>query len=661
SGSVTPTEPTTAPTEPTTAPTQPTTAPTEPTTAPTEPTTAPTEPVGDGSFVLSGSIKNGDQVVIYNPGHGMAIKDENDNHWYLVPQAITPVNNKIANPDASIVWTVVDNGNGTYSFTNGSDKIVMWVSGNYFELTNDASHSGANGNWVVTWAADGLAYIKHESFSNNYGSAYIECYYNANKDVTNISGYSTSDPTAKSNDFGFQFFVKSGSTTPTEPTTAPTQPTTAPTEPTTAPTQPTVAPTEPTFPPATGNYAKVTGEQSDWSGKYLIAYESGDGSAIVYCGSDAAGDTITAAVSAGEIVYQNGMAVVTVKKCGSGYSMQLADGTYLDSKPLDGNGNEVNGIVLSENEAELTIRYGDGSTDVVAATGSVLRYNSTEGQARFRFYKSATYTNQKPIQLYKQTEEPIDPTQPTTAPTEPTTAPTQPTVAPTEPAGVPIEEGDCVVIYNAVNGVIIGYNEDTDYDESTGNYTYFNITTETAAVSGTTLKALFENAGTFYVIANADGTYAFLDQYDYDQSEDPENPTAYFITAEAPNTYYDSSAEYAAFELIPVEGGYLLKNVADNSYYAIENGVVVAKDLVEGDPNFIFQFAIWDGTTEGENTIVCTLTENGSVTPTEPTTAPTEPTTAPTEPTTAPTQPTTAPSGNEYVLTTSLKDGDQVI
>ncbi|MBQ6430251.1 MAG: 5'-nucleotidase C-terminal domain-containing protein, partial [Oscillospiraceae bacterium] len=72
-------------------PTEPTTAPTEPTTAPT----TPTEPVGDGSFVLSSAIKGGDQVVIYNPGHGMAIKDETDNNWYLVPQAITPTNNKI--------------------------------------------------------------------------------------------------------------------------------------------------------------------------------------------------------------------------------------------------------------------------------------------------------------------------------------------------------------------------------------------------------------------------------------------------------------------------------------------------------------------------------------------------------------------------------------
>ncbi len=207
-------------------PTEPTTAPTEPTTAPTEPTEAP-----DGSFVLSSSIKGGDEVVIYSPGHGMAIKDENDNNWYLVPEAVQPTGNKIYEPSSALVWTVVDNGDGTFSFTNGADKIVCWVSGNYFELTNDANYEGADGKWKVTWT-DGLAYIQHATFSNSYGPAYIECYYNSSKDKTNVSGYSSSDPTAKAKDFGWQFFVKNGggSVTPTTPTN-PTDPT-APTEPT---------------------------------------------------------------------------------------------------------------------------------------------------------------------------------------------------------------------------------------------------------------------------------------------------------------------------------------------------------------------------------------------------------------------------------------------
>ena len=80
------------------------------------------------------------------------------------------------------------------------------------------AYEGADGNWIVKWI-NGLAYIQHATFANSYGPAYIECYYNASKDKTNISGYSSSDPTPKSNDFGWQFFVKgAGGTTPTTPT-----------------------------------------------------------------------------------------------------------------------------------------------------------------------------------------------------------------------------------------------------------------------------------------------------------------------------------------------------------------------------------------------------------------------------------------------------------
>ena len=169
-------------------------------------------------YVLAASIKGGDEVVIYNPGHGMAIRNETDNDWYLMPETITPTGNKIVDPDAILVWTVVDNGNGTFSFVNGENKIMMWLSESdgktYFELTNNANYEGATGEWKVISgdATNNLYYIQHSTLSNNYGPAYIECYYNANKDVTKISGYSTSSPTAK--DYGFQFYVK-GAEAPT--------------------------------------------------------------------------------------------------------------------------------------------------------------------------------------------------------------------------------------------------------------------------------------------------------------------------------------------------------------------------------------------------------------------------------------------------------------
>ena len=113
----------------------------------------PVDPEPTDDFVLASEIKDGDEVVIYNPGHGMAIKNETDNDWYLMPETVTPTDNKIVAPDASLVWTVVDNGNGTFSFVNGENKIMMWLSESngktYFELTNNANYEGATGEWKV--------------------------------------------------------------------------------------------------------------------------------------------------------------------------------------------------------------------------------------------------------------------------------------------------------------------------------------------------------------------------------------------------------------------------------------------------------------------------------------------------------------------------------
>ena len=186
----------------------------------------PADVTGSNTYVLSATVKDGDKVVIYNPGHGMAIKNETDNDWYLIPETVTPTDNKIVTDNETLVWTVKENADGTYSFTNGENKIMMWLSEQdgktYFELTNNANYEGATGEWKLISgnAANKLYYIQHSTLANSYGPAYIECFYNANKDTTKISGYSSSNPSEK--DFGFQFFVQGAEEeTPTEPTEPP--------------------------------------------------------------------------------------------------------------------------------------------------------------------------------------------------------------------------------------------------------------------------------------------------------------------------------------------------------------------------------------------------------------------------------------------------------
>ena len=63
-------------------------------------------PVDDEEYVLTTTLKDGDQVVIYNPGAGKAMSNETLAQYYRAGKDITPVDNKVINPSADLVWTV---------------------------------------------------------------------------------------------------------------------------------------------------------------------------------------------------------------------------------------------------------------------------------------------------------------------------------------------------------------------------------------------------------------------------------------------------------------------------------------------------------------------------------------------------------------------------
>ncbi|MBQ3355992.1 MAG: S-layer homology domain-containing protein [Oscillospiraceae bacterium] len=577
-------------------PTTPTTAPTEPTTGPIEPTTAPS-----GDYALASSIKGGDQVIIYNPGHGMAIKNETDRNWYLVPQAITPASGKITSPDASLVWTVVDNGNGTYSFTNGSNKIVMWVSGNYFELTNDAAYSGANGNWKVTWK-DGLAYIQHESFSNSYGPAYIECFTNSSG-TTNVSGYSTSDPTSKSTDYGWQFYVKGGSVTPTTPTTAPTEPTTGPIEPTTAPGGDYVAIYYP-------KDSKVMTTES-----YLYNNKKYE---MVAADATLSGGKLTTSatnVALFQMITANG--VTTFK---------TADGKYLEA-----DGTNVQ-LVSAESENTKFILEANGSDYFIKCATATYNNNPQYIEfygGYFTVYSKAATAD---ASIYTFNFYPVGGG---TTPTEPTTGPIEPTTAPGGDSFVvadSIAVGDKIVFVAAYNGTNYAMTNSTAINNALG--------AAEVTVSGDTVDvALKRTLGSEAVWEVCAGTEA------------------------GKYTLKSSDGKYISYG----ETGTMLKLADAGSNFTVKTGKGVSQlagvDSNDADRVISFrnnagapQFRLYKtANNSGEYSQELTIYKLGG------STTPTEPTTAPTEPTSGPTEPTTAPSGNEYVLTTSLKDGDQVI
>ena len=58
------------------------------------------------TYELTTELKDGDQIVIYNPEAGKAMSNEAYKTYYRVGKDIAPVDGKIINPDADLVWTV---------------------------------------------------------------------------------------------------------------------------------------------------------------------------------------------------------------------------------------------------------------------------------------------------------------------------------------------------------------------------------------------------------------------------------------------------------------------------------------------------------------------------------------------------------------------------
>ena len=88
----------------------------------------------------------------------------------------------------------------------------------------------------------------------------------------------------------------------------------------------------------------------------------------------------------------------TIAEVTGGYSIRSASGYYIgrtsNSNGLDANASTVYANTLSINS----------SGDFVCVSGEAyLRYNANEGQDRFRYFKSSSYTSQKAINLFRKT------------------------------------------------------------------------------------------------------------------------------------------------------------------------------------------------------------------------------------------------------------------
>lgn len=153
----------------------------------------------------------------------------------------------------------------------------------------------------------------------------------------------------------------------------------------------------------TAKYVKVTAAPTDWSGKYLIVYENTDKttgvvSAFVFNGKDVANGYATADITSGAIGYSEEISAneVEIASMTGGYSIKFGS-QYISG--TDGS----NALVFSGTAQLNTISH-NGNGVLVTSNNSVLRFNSTSNQMRFRYYKASSYSSQQIIQLYKYQE-----------------------------------------------------------------------------------------------------------------------------------------------------------------------------------------------------------------------------------------------------------------
>lgn len=171
----------------------------------------------------------------------------------------------------------------------------------------------------------------------------------------------------------------------------------------------------------TATWTKVTDAPADWSGEYLLVYEASETEGYVFDGSlttlDAIKNYTPVPISGNTILMAPGQSISVIAVSG-GYVMKAANGEYIytssDKNALDKTTNQA---TAEKHPISLSIGA-DGSADIVC-NGAHMRFNATSNQMRFRYYKSATYTSQKPVSLYKLTtgDTPTPPVETVEAPT----------------------------------------------------------------------------------------------------------------------------------------------------------------------------------------------------------------------------------------------------
>lgn len=157
------------------------------------------------------------------------------------------------------------------------------------------------------------------------------------------------------------------------------------------------------FTAPSGNFKKVTSSLTDWSGTYVIGYESSSVDVYLFDGSlsiiNGPANYVTKSVNSGtllgsSIIYYT----VTISAVTGGYSIQSKSGYYMGRED-DTDGMDTSNTTAYVNDISFNE---DGSVNIVGKGGAYLRYDTSYGgQMKFSYFSSSTYTSYNPICLYK--------------------------------------------------------------------------------------------------------------------------------------------------------------------------------------------------------------------------------------------------------------------
>ncbi len=156
-------------------------------------------PVEGDTYGLASTIADGDKVILFNEKNKVAIGNTITS-YKINGVSLTPVEDVITTDNTAVVWTVVKNADGTYSFTQGDYTLGGYVREDNGKTYNNLTVSDATyTNWTLTGpdSSDFNYFLYLDDMANNYGKMYLE-YYNG------FTLYGSSSPDKDA--FGIRFY-----------------------------------------------------------------------------------------------------------------------------------------------------------------------------------------------------------------------------------------------------------------------------------------------------------------------------------------------------------------------------------------------------------------------------------------------------------------------